>query len=117
MRYIILFGITIILALFIMFYNPYLGIYKDQVTIEYDFKEENYTWKYDLSNDNLILKDSSENKWTFIPNKNGKITVNFYYTNDHENLYEIMYEFKVKNNKIYWLKGEGKGLLSYPNPY
>ena len=117
MRYFLIFGITIIIALFIMFYNPYLGVYKDQITIEYSFSEDGYYWKYDISNDNLHLKESSDNKWIFIPNKNGIVTLNYYYTNGEENLYEIFYEFKVKNHKIYWVKGEGTGLLSYPNPY
>ena len=36
MRYYIIFGITIIISLFIMFYNPYLGVYKDSFTINYE---------------------------------------------------------------------------------
>ena len=33
------------------------------------------------------------------------------------NKYEIKYEFEIEDNKIYWLSGEGTGLLDYPNPY
>ena len=117
MRYIVIFGVTIIMVLIILFYNPYLGVYKDQITIEYSFDEEGYHWEYNIDNNNLILKESSENKWVFAPNGNGKTIVNYYYTNGHDNKYEIYYEFKVSNNMIYWLKGEGLGLLSYPNPY
>ena len=117
MRYYIIFGITLILLLIILFYNPYLGVYKDKVTIEYDFDQEGYYWKYEIDNNNLILKEESENTWVFIPNKNGKTELKFYYTNGEDNKYTIFYTFKVRKNKIFWLNGEGYGLLSYPNPY
>jgi hypothetical protein len=31
--------------------------------------------------------------------------------------YKIVYEFKIKNKKIYWTLGEGHGLYEFPNPY
>ena len=116
MRYCIIFGITFILALIIIFYNPYLAVYKDSITIYYDNYEEGYLWNYSIDNDNLKLIESSNNKWVFKPNKNGKVKLTYYYKSDNENKYTIYYEFKVKGNKIFWTKGEAKGLLSYPNP-
>ena len=65
MRYYIIFGITLILLLIILFVNPYLGVYKGEVTIEYNYDLENYSWKYDIKGEALKLKESSDNKWTF----------------------------------------------------
>ena len=116
MRYFIIFGITFILAAFIIFYKPYLAVYEDSITIEYNYNEENYKWSYKINNDNLSLVDQGENKWVFTPNKNGKTNIVFEYSNGEKTLYTIDYEFKIKNNKIFWTKGSAKGLLSYPNP-
>ncbi len=117
MRYFILFFITIVLTLFIMFYNPYLGVYKDKLTIEYDFNEEGYSWNYTVDNDNIELIESSDSKWVFVPKKNGKTKLVFNYSNNDINKYSIYYIFKVRGNKIFWLEGEGTGLMDYPNPY
>ncbi len=117
MRYYIIFGITFILLLFILFYNPYLGVYNDSISIKYEFNDEDYHWEYKLNNDNLSLQESDKNYWKFIPNKNGKTTVTFFYKNDQSIKYKIIYSFKVKNKKIYWIDGEGYGLLDFPNPY
>ena len=119
MKYILIFGITIILSLIIIFYpQQYLAKYDNEVNIEYNYNDENYNWNYDIDNDNLILKNNTENKWTFIPNKNGTSKITFKYTNDkNETKYTIIYDFKVKNNKIYWTNGMGLGLQSFPNPY
>ena len=116
MRYFIIFGVTFVLLLFILFYNPYLGVYNDSVTIKYDFNDEGYSWDYTIYNDNLILKDSDANSWTFIPNKNGVCKLIFKYTSEENSKYTIEYKFKIKGNKIYWLDGVGYGLLDYPNP-
>ena len=117
MRYIVIFGITIILLLFILLYNPYLGVYKDSVTIEYEYSEEGYKWSYDLDIDCLKVSSEEENKWVFVPNKNCTCNLIYTYSNGEKDMYEILYEFKVRGSKIYWLSGSGKGLLSYPNPY
>ena len=117
MRYFIIFGVTFILLLFILFYNPYLGVFKDSVTIEYDYHEEGYSWDYEIDKDCLKISSEEENKWVFIPNKNCTCNLLYRYNNGEEVMYEIAYEFKVKGNKIYWLTGSGNGLLSYPNPY
>ncbi|MBR4178483.1 MAG: hypothetical protein IKR57_03955 [Bacilli bacterium] len=117
MRYIIIFVITLILSLFIIYYHPYLGKYDDQMTIEYNFYDDGYSWKYDLNNDNVIIDKIEDSKWVIKPNKNGKSNIVFTYYSDNNIKYEIFYELKVKDNKIYWLSGYGNGLLSYPNPY
>ena len=39
MRYYIMFGITLILCLIIVFYTPYLGIYRKNVNIKFDFDD------------------------------------------------------------------------------
>ena len=120
MRYYIIFGITAILLVFILFfYKPnYLLKYSDQVTIEYDFKDEGYKWYYELSNNNLELKTEENNKWVFIPKSDGKTNITFIYKNtEGKQKYKIYYDFKIKGNKIYWINGSGDGLLDYPNPY
>lgn len=119
MRNIIIIIVTFIILMFILFYYPYLGVYENKITFEYDLKEENYFWKYEIDNDILKLNESSENKFTFLPKKSGKCNVTFEYVNktNNESKYKIHYKFKVKNNKIYWLEGIGYGLLSFPNPY
>ena len=112
MRYIIMFGLTIIIALLILFYpRNYLMKFNNCVTIDYNnFIEGN--WEYEISNDNILLKESADNKWIFVPNKNGKVNLTF--INDE---YKIEYEFDVKNNIIIWKQGQASGLLDYPNPY
>ena len=118
MKYLIIFGLTIILALIIMFYKPFLSEYSKYVTIEYKMEEEKgYKWIYDINNDKLKILYQDKNKWKFVANKNGKTKLTFYYSNDEDYIYKIYYEFYVLGNKILWLKGEGDGLISYPNPY
>lgn len=119
-RYYIIFGVTFILLLFIFFYNPnskYLGVYKDKITIEYNYNDEGYSWTYDESNTNVKVETINNNKYVLYPNKNGKYNIIYIYSNGENNKYEIKYEFEIKGNKIYWLSGEGTGLLDYPNPY
>lgn len=117
MRYFIIFFITFILCLLILFYNPYLGVYKDNMTIYLEDNVENFSWSYELNNDNIMLYNKDNNNWTFVPNKNGVTDLFFTYTNKDSVKYKIYYKLKIKNNKIYWLEGYGEGLLSYPNPY
>lgn len=129
LRYIIIFGTTFILLLFILFYkSDYLGIYKDQMTVFYDtLVSEGYEWNYILSDNILEVSNVNEsfkddvvrNEWTFVPVSDGDVQLVFEYKNDKDEdyLYKIVYDLKVKGNKIYWVYGEGLGLLSYPNPY
>ena len=116
MRYIIIFGITFIIALFILFYNPYLGVYKDTITISLDDEIENYDWNYTIDNESLKLFKSVSNEWTFKVNHDGTTNLIFAYSYQDNTKYEIYYKLKVSGSKIYWLEGYGKGLLSYPNP-
>ncbi len=116
MRYIIIFSITFILCMFIIFYNPYLGVYDKSITIYLDDELENYDWNYKIDNDNLELSSFDTNNWTFTVNKNGISNLYFTYSDQDNIKYEIYYKLRVRNNKIYWLEGYGKGLLEYPNP-
>lgn len=120
MRYYIIFGVTFVLLLIILFYNPsskYLGVYKDKITIEYNYDDEGYSWSYEDDNDNVKVETINNNKYILYPKKDGKYNITFKYNKDENNKYEIKYEFEIKDNKIYWLSGEGIGLLDYPNPY
>ena len=121
LRFYIMFGLTAIICLYILFFSPltkYLSIYNDSMTIEYDMEtKEGYSWIFELENENIKLKEYDDNKWIFVPNKNGKTVLTFYYKNEDDVLYEITYGLKIRGNKIIWINGEGKGLTSYPNTY
>ena len=117
MRYFVIFLVTLVLALIILFYNPFLGVYKNNVTIEYDFNEEGYSWSYDIKGDSLKIKEEEKNKYTFDINKNGVTEITFYYKNDDSTKYDIYYKFRVLGKRIFWVDGVGHGLLNYPNPY
>ena len=117
MRYYIIFGITIILALIIIFYNPYLGIYRNNVTIEYSFNDEGYSWTYEVDGSSLKIDQEEDNKWVFKVNKSGVTNIKFIYSNDEDTKYEINYKFRVFGKTIFWLDGIGKGLTDFPNPY
>ena len=116
MRYIFIFVITIILSLIILFYHPYLAVYKDYITINLDDDLEGYDWNYTLDNDNLKLVEKKDNTWKFKTNKKGLTNMYFTYTNNDDTKYTIYYKLKVKSNMIIWLEGYGEGLLNYPNP-
>ena len=117
MKYFVIFGITLVLVLIILFYNPFLGIYKDQITIEHNYNEEGYTWNYDIKGSSLKLSSEEDNKWVFKANENGVTELTFVYSKEEDKKYEIYYKFRVIGNKIFWLTGEGKGLLNFDNPY
>lgn len=119
MRYIIIFGVTIIISLFLVFYpKNYLMKFNDKITIDYANITKDEKWEYTLNNDCLELNNYSNNKWDFNVNKNGKCTLTFYFDKkDDEFKYKIIYELSVKNRTIIWKKGEALGLLDYPNPY
>ena len=121
LRFYIMFGVTAILSIYLIFWGPtskYLAVYKNKMTIEYDIDlKDGYSWSFESDNDNVKLSSSEDNKWVFEPNKNGNTTLTFYYKNEDNTLYKIIYGLKVLKNKIIWTKGEGTGLTSYPNPY
>ena len=115
MRYIIIFGVTLIISLFLIFYpQQYLMKYNDIITVDYTNLTEDNLWNYEISNNNIKLKENKDKIWTFVPNKNGKVTLTFKYDN---NKYKIIYELKIKGNKIIWISGKAYGLLDYPNLY
>ena len=117
MSYFVIFFTTFLIVLVILFYNPFLGVYKNNVTIEYNANDEGYKWKYEIDGKSLLLDNEDDNKWTFKINKNGITNIKFIYSNDEDAKYEIFYKFRVFGKHIIWLDGYGKGLLEYPNPY
>lgn len=117
MRYFIIFGITLILVLIILFFNPFLGTYNNTVTIEYSYNDEGYSWDYNIDGESLIIKEFEGDKWIFKANKNGVSNITFKYSNEDDIKYEIKYKFRVFGKKILWIDGSGKGLLEFPNPY
>lgn len=129
-RFIIIFGVTLLILLIMLFIdNKYLGIYTDNITIYYDNEEnDEYSWYYTLNNNILKFNYANEKElddnlfrkeWNFSIVKDGKTQLIFEYKKDKSSdyKYKIVYNFNVKNNKIYWEYGEGFGLISYPNPY
>ena len=117
MRYYIIFGITIVFSLLIIFCTPYLGTYKNRMTIEYDNVKDGYSWTYKEKGNALKIIEKSENKWIFKPNKTGIYEITYYLKKDQEEESKIYYKFFVINKRIFWLEGNAKGLLNYPNPY
>jgi len=114
MRYIIIFSITLVISLLLIFYpQKYLMKFEDSITVDYTSITKDNLWKYEISNNNIKLKENVDNLWIFVPNKNGKVKLTFFY----ENKYKIIYELKVNKNKITWISGEAIGLLDYPNLY
>ena len=120
MRYYIIFGITFVIAILLIFYpRKYIHIYKNSIKIDYSSitSTEDSFWNYDISNSNLILEKHKDKVWTFKINKDGKVNIIFYYDkNDTDYKYKIEYRFEVKGNKIYWLYGNGEGMFDFPNP-
>ena len=115
MRYFIIFSITFILLLLILFYNPYLGVYKDYINISLEDSIENYDWSFETDNDNIKLVDSTDHSWKFKINKNGITNLNFIYSDSNNIKYQIFYKLKFKHNKIYSLKVKVKKSLLYRN--
>lgn len=120
MRFRIMFGTTFIILLYLLFYprTTYLSKYDKSITVDYsNFKlEDNCDWKFKLDNDNIKLSKSYNNKWVFSVNNSGKTRLTFKCNNEKNN-YEIAYILKVKKNKIYWISGDAKRLLDFPNLY
>ena len=122
MRFYIIFGVTFILCAYLIFFDPfakYLGIYKNDMIIEYDIVEDGYHWECN-NNDVLDYKKISDNKWKFETNKNGDASVVFNFVNNEDPSdikYTVTYKFDVFFNQIFWSDGEAFGLLDFPNPY
>lgn len=123
-RFILMGIITLIMLVIIFTYNPngrYLAIYEDKVTIDYNV-DKGYNLSMDLSGKSLFLEkkeiDNNNISWTFLPNADGTTVIEFVYKKDGEenSIYTVTYELKVIDNKIYWIKGDAKGLLDFPNP-
>ena len=122
MRYYIIFGITLIAAIIIFFYNPYsdyLGVYRNNATIEYLEKEEGYEWILVPDNDNLTVNEINNNKWNISINKKGstKIIASFINLENNDVKYKITYDFTNNGRKIFWLEGIGEGINDFLNPY
>ena len=122
MRFKIMFGISSIIVMLLIFYpqNSYLNKYENNITVNYSNLElaVECEWNYKLSNDNIKLVNSNENIWTYKLVKNGKTTLNYYCKDKNDkSIYTITYNLKVKNNYIYWLTGNGTGLVDFPNLY
>lgn len=115
--------IMILISLFIgfviiVFPHKYLATYKDVVTIKYDYDDEGYFYKVESDNENLKLV-SEIGGLTFKAEHDGETNITIYYLNSDDTSnykYKFVYKFKVKENNIYWLKGEGYGVIGYPNP-
>lgn len=122
MRYVIIFGTTFLICMYLILFDPfakYLGIYKDEMIIEYDKLEEGYHWECETNNI-LNVEELNNNKWKISKNKIGDAKLLFYYINDNDSSdikYTINYEFDVKFNNIFWTVGEAIGLENFPNPY
>ncbi len=122
LRFYIIFGVTAILLILLQFYNPnkeFLGVYKDDVTLEYKEKEDNYYWVVTTKNDNFTIENVNSNKWKLKPISLGDEFINAVFVNfDTGHIkYSISYRFKYDGKRIYWLEGAAKGLTDYPNPY
>ena len=124
LRFYIIFGITLICLIYILFfYNPkYLSKYKDSITIEFDYEDlDDYEWSIDYDDNLVNMKKLDDTKWKFYPLKDGSATITFYYklTNDvNENyLYKTEYSFNFKGKNIYWTSGMSYGLTFFPKPY
>lgn len=120
MRYFAIFGSTLIIIILIFYFNPKcLGKYENEAFIDLESIDENYKWKYELDNNNISIIPYEKNKWKIIPKKNGNVQIIFYYTDSNINnyKYKIRYNLKIRNKKIYWIDGQGYGLLDFPNIY
>ena len=100
-RFYFIFGITAVLVLIILFYNPnakYLGVYKESMTIEYDFEDiEGYDWFYDVTSDIFDISATSGSKWKLLPKKDGVTTITFYSSNSGFNRNTLTFFEDIKS--------------------
>lgn len=121
-RLLILFSITIIIVLYIIFFmkSKYLGIYDNEISIikEYE-KNQDYSWSYSLDNKIVDINDKDSGNTYSLSIKaleDGKCVLKLLYNSDTDTKYEIIYGLTIKEDKIYWTYGESKGLVDLPNP-
>jgi len=116
--------ITLVLVILIFTYNPngkYLAVYNNKATISYNI-ENGYNLTSEVTGDALKL-DKKENDynsiiWVLLPKTDGKSIIKYTYKKDNSDdiVYTVIYEFKVEDNKIYWVNGKAIGLLDFPDP-
>ena len=117
MRYFIIFGITAILVLIILFYNPFLGTYNNDLTFDFSKNKDECKWNYIVDGDSFKIDKDTKNIFKFKANKNGKSSIIFTCGDAEEVIHEVKYDFKVFAKQIFWLESNGTGLYNYPNPY
>jgi len=122
MRNYIIVGLSLLGAIMILFFDPYkdyLGVYKNNATIEYAEKEEGYEWILESSNDNLIVEEINNNKWHIKINKKGTTNIKATFINLDTNHIKCTVNYKFKNNgkKLFWLDGIAQGLTEFIDPY
>ncbi len=121
MRYIIIFGVTFLIAALLIFYpRKYLYKYDNAITVDYSTIEDTDAelWTYEMDNDILKNTNYSDKKWVFEATGEGNVNLIFYYDkNEDKQKYKIEYKIKIKNKKIYWVEGKSLGLMDFPNLY
>ena len=122
MRFYFIFGITFIMCLLILLWDPskkYLGIYDDDIIIENLEVVDGYHWEY-VADDSLNVKILGNNKWKITSNKSGNSKIVFNLVSDENSNdinYSIDYGFKFKFNRFYWISGICSDYKFFPNPY
>ena len=123
MRFVVIFVLTIVGLVGIMFYEPkldekLLSVFEDTVTIDYKELDESKNWTYEINNDRLKEVSHDDTSFVFESNNDGVSELVFYYQkNDDDYKYKVTYSFEVKNNKIYWREGNTEGLMNFPKVY
>lgn len=123
MRFVVIFVLTIVGLVGIMFYEPkldekLLSVFEDTVTIDYKELDESKNWTYEINNDSLKEVSHDDTSFVFESNNDGVSELVFYYQkNDDDYKYKVTYNFEVKNNKIYWREGKTEGLMNFPKVY
>ena len=123
MRFVVIFVLTIVGLVGIMFYEPkldekLLSVFEDTVTIDYKELDESKNWTYEINNDSLKEVSHDDTSFVFESNNDGVSELVFYYQkNDYDYKYKVTYSFEVKNNKIYWREGKTEGLMNFPKVY
>ncbi len=123
MRFVIIFVLTIVGLVGIMFYEPklddkLLSVFEDTVTIDYKELDESKDWTYEINNDSLKEVSHDDTSFVFESNNDGMSELVFYYQkSDDDYKYKVTYSFEVKDNKIYWREGKTEGLMDFPKVY
>ena len=120
MRNYIIIGTSIILALFIYFFDPYsdyLGVYSKEATLLLEQNETGYEWVVTKSNDNFTVDEINNNEWKIKINKKGESNIKAIFINLENSNIKYTINYKIKNNgkKIFWLDGQSTGLTGFSN--